>query len=360
MKNILVKWTAEMSIHILIWIIFIFYETVLTGLVLGSFANPLVYILHYLINISFFYFCGGIALPNAFTDLNKSIWKVPVLIIPGIIYFILTGYLADIWLTKNGLLANNVSLNFNKEYILRVLYRCFYFLGFSTGYYFLKQFIKARKNTELQEKRRYEEIIKVEKMEKALSRAQNAFLKAQIKPHFLFNTLDYVYHNLEEESNAANAILALSDMMRFAVDLDEVSEFIPFWNEILQSEKLISIYQLRANHKLNIKSSFSKDLEKAKFLPLVLLTLTENIFKHGDLGNPVYPASISARVKGKRIEIESKNLAKGRLVSNTLSSGLKNIEKRLQFTYGSNASINSKLDPNMVFHLSISFPALFY
>lgn len=354
MNKILQQWINNTWVHILAWLFLIFYETILTGLIIGTFAHPLVYLTHYIINIGFFYFCGDVAMPWALNNLKKSFWRLPLSLCFGICCFVLFGYAIDRFLVDFDFLPSRGIQVFNMEYLLRVLYRCFYFLGFAVGYYFLLQFIRNRAKAKALEIAHYEALINIEKMDKMLAKAQNAFLKSQIKPHFLFNTLDYVYHNLEEDSNAANAILELSQMMRFAIEADADIEFVSLWDEIQQSKKLINIYQLRAGFNLNILTDFDENLINFKFLPLILLTLIENIFKHGDLHDKQNPASISASRRQNRLEIETRNLPKKLKQSRTLQSGLNNIESRLKFTYGKEVNFTYGLNQQGLFVSRIS------
>ncbi|MNT79463.1 hypothetical protein D3C72_2187970 [compost metagenome] len=70
---------------------------------------------------------------------------------------------------------------------------------------------------------------------------------------------------------------------------------------------------------------------------MVLITLVENIFKHGDLLNEIYPAEISIKAESSKLIIETANLIKDTKDSSGLNSGLENIKKRLTYTYGKDA-----------------------
>src|SRR5690606_15717437 len=124
--------------------------------------------------------------------------------------------------------------------LIKITWRGLYFIGFSTGYYFLINLLKERERTATLEKQQLHQIIAQQKMEKELTNAQNAYLRAQINPHFLFNTLNFIYNKTRKSAPvAADAILTLSAMMRYAVESSEEKGYIAIEEEIEQVHNLI-------------------------------------------------------------------------------------------------------------------------
>ncbi len=210
------------KIDLLIWLLFILYETVLIGLVSGVFGNPITYISHYFLIIFLFYSHANLILPWVFGTKRVVIWMLPALVLEVAI-FVFLSFILDQFLIAIHVLQRGVPLKLNYLYSLKAVYRCVYFLAFSTVYYFLITYFKEKRKTNELERQRLEDIINRQKSEQELTKAQNAFLKAQIQPHFLFNTLDFIYHKIDEVSPvAAEVIIILLEMMRYAIDSDKM------------------------------------------------------------------------------------------------------------------------------------------
>ena len=338
MKNFLEKnWP-----HIAIWLGFILYETLVVGLVFGVFGDPLTYAAHYALIIIFFYTLALRSFPWAMSNTENAWWKFPLILTFSVSIFIVLSFITDKSLQSLKLIQAE-NLNFGRDYILRTLYRCVYFVGFSATYYFLRTFISERKKNQDLERQRLEAQIREEiygrELEKAKNdtlKAQNDFLKAQINPHFLFNTLDYIYHTIRSDAeHAAEAVITLSEMMRYAIDASDEKDCIILGDEISQVRKFISLYQLRKNNELKIITDFDEKISDLNFLPLVLLTLVENIFKHGSLSVHSGETLISAKLTDGRLIIYTKNPLKINARTSGSQNGLKNIEQRLKFKYGS-------------------------
>ncbi|WP_184547775.1 sensor histidine kinase [Mucilaginibacter sp. FT3.2] len=359
MKLIFLKWIGRYKIHLLIWTLFIFYETVVIGLVFNVFGHPLTYALHYIAILLLFYLHADFVLPWSLKEKKAAFWKLPFVLIVEVSLFILTDFFIDKWLIRIDIIHSPVPLELTYLYSLKVLYRCVYFWGFATGYYFLMTYNKEKRKTNELEQQHLKDIINSQKAEQELTKAQNAFLKAQINPHFLFNTLDFIYHNIDASSPvAADAVIVLTDMMRYAIDADKMGEFIALGDEIEQAENLLYLSQMRKNHPLGFRINYNKDVRTIQIIPLVLLTLIENILKHGNLNEDKHEAIVNLYVESQFFHITTSNLVnhkplKLNAVSNT---GLKNIEKRLRYAYGNDVKFDYYTDNAGLFKLHLSVP----
>lgn len=326
------------KLHVLIWVLYMAYEVMSLGILFTSLASPIVFISHYAIVILFFYINSDIGLP--FTLGNK---KNPLLIVSVILLevslYVLCQYIVSLTLVFAAISETQVSLNSN--FIIRNLYRGLLFLGFSTGYYFLKTYLAERRKTEELEQERLKNIIEQQKIEQELVVAQNAFLKAQINPHFLFNTLDFVYHKVNAHSQVAGEVIEkLAEMMRFAIDSEHMGSTIHLLKEIEQVENLLYLYQVRKSVDLNIHFEYDREVKELYLVPLVVMTLVENIFKHGDLSNADEIASISLKVEDDVFQIKTFNLINVFKADISHHSGLNNIKKRLIYAYGEKVSFD--------------------
>ena len=356
MKKTISAWLGIYWLHILIWSLFVSYEVVAVGLMVGSFGNPVNYISHYLITIFIFYLSAAVVLPYASIHKAHALWRVPLGVFFLFAAFLLANYATDLLMIRYSFVSRSGEFPLTWAYSSKILYRWVYVFGFSAAYFFLKTYLLERGKRESMEKLRLEKIIEEEKMKRALSKAQNDFLKAQINPHFLFNTLDFIYHSISELSHeASEAVMALSEMMRYAVDSGDLEDSIVFGEEIEQVEKLIYLYQLRKNMELKIMTYFGDGVMELRFIPLVLLTLVENIFKHGDVGHAVHEIRITAEIVDSKLVIETSNALN--LISRSLGkgAGLKNIGERLRFAFGGDITFSYGKQGDL-FKTSIAVP----
>ncbi|MCX2574889.1 sensor histidine kinase [Pedobacter sandarakinus] len=350
------SWFKRNWIHVLVWSIFIAYEIGVVGLVLGTFSNPINYASHYIIIISFFYFNAHKLLPWALTKEINTFWLLPLSLAISISIYILANYELDILLTKNHLVETATPIVLDTNYILKILYRSVYILGFSVAYFFLINYLRERQLTERMHNEHLERLIEEEKMKRSLAKAQNDFLKAQINPHFLFNTLDYIFHTISEVSHdGADAVMTLSEMMRYAVDSTDVDDAVLLGDELEQVNKLIYIYQLRKNMELKIMTYFSDEVMALRIIPLVVLTLVENIFKHGNVNHPDLPILISVVLAEKKLCIETRNAINLKPKIGGTNAGMNNIKERLLFAYGDEITFNFGQE-DQLFYTKITIP----
>jgi two-component system LytT family sensor kinase len=184
-KQIIKIWFQKYKLHLLIWAIYIFYETVVVGLAFGVFGHPVTYIAHYAAILLFFYLHGNYLLPLALNEKHNPFWCIPLIIIAEVVCFVYLSYLLDKALIFSTIISAKEPLSLNYQYWLKISYRGLYFLGFATGYYYLITALKERRRSNNLEQQRLIDIIERQKTEQELAKAQNAFLKAQINPHFL-------------------------------------------------------------------------------------------------------------------------------------------------------------------------------
>lgn len=351
-KSVLQNWLYTYRIHIIAWTAFIFWETVMViyflGLV-GTFGN---YAIHYTINITLFY-TYALLLEKATTFPNGAVWKVPLVVISTILIYLGIVTIVDILLnTYTNILPGELpSLQVR---ISKVLYRGSFFVLFSTGYYFLKRFIKEKTEKSRIEKQRFQMLLEKEKMEKELAMSKNAFMKAQINPHLLFNTFEFVHQKLSTYSpEDAKVMLYLSDMMRFAANTQHNEGFVNLSEEILQCENLIALHYITQGA-IYIEMASGPDLNEIKLIPLVLLTILENMFKHGNLNDIENKATIAVYTFDGKLHIESRNLPRTIKSKVGFGSGMDNISNRLKYAYQQNAEMTAGIDEEGFYNLNIS------
>jgi len=111
--------------------------------------------------------------------------------------------------------------------------------------------------------------------------AELSFLKAQINPHFLFNTLNNIYAlSVTNSEHTSESIMKLSNIMRYVTD--EVTEdFVSLQSEIDCINDYIDLQKLRLGKKTKLDFICTGNFRNQKIAPLVLMTFIENVFKYG-------------------------------------------------------------------------------
>jgi LytS/YehU family sensor histidine kinase len=157
----------------------------------------------------------------------------------------------------------------------------------------------------------------------------------QLNPHFLFNTLNNLYALATEKSEKTpQAILALSELLDYVLH-NTSSAFITLENEIQQTKNYIALESLRYEERLRIDFEIKGELMERRIPPMLLITLTDNAFKHGVMSS-IQESWISLMVdcQSKHISIQIKNSLGTSKKLNGFGIGLENLKSQLQLLYG--------------------------
>ena len=200
----------------------------------------------------------------------------------------------------------------------------------------------------LRDEKKQRKILEAQKMQLEVDKSQAnfKFLKSQINPHFLHNTLNFLYaKSLPYSAELSEGILTLSDIMRYALNEATGSDDkAPLKDEIEHVRNVIKINQLRFSNNLHVNFEVQGVINGAEIIPFVLITIVENAFKHGDLQKPEYPIEIKLSVENKRLHFYCRNKKKTGPKDISTGLGLDNIRNRLQFAYGNNYKLLIKDD----------------
>ncbi|MEZ4772025.1 MAG: histidine kinase [Bacteroidia bacterium] len=179
----------------------------------------------------------------------------------------------------------------------------------------------------------YIEKLKSEKLEVEL-----AFLKSQVDPHFLFNTLNTLYAlALEEKAGkTADAIAKLGTLMRYNLHDSQV-EFVSLGKEMDFIEKYITLQQLRVPERCRIEWVMAPETESwmdKKIAPMLLIPFVENAFKHGvSLTDDTF-IHIHFAISEEMLVLTIKNsILPGSTTDERTGIGLQNVKSRLDLLY---------------------------
>jgi len=155
--------------------------------------------------------------------------------------------------------------------------------------------------------------------------AELNFLKTQIHPHFLFNTLNNLYAlTLKKSDDAPEVVLKLSDLLRYML-YDCSSDFVPLHKELTFIDNYIELQRIRHDQKtMHITYTKLGEVDGHEVAPLLLLPIVENCFKHGvGPGKEVMNIDIELQVLADALKMK---------VTNTLVNGKKEFEEGLGLT----------------------------
>jgi len=170
------------------------------------------------------------------------------------------------------------------------------------------------------------------------------YLKRQIHPHFLFNTLNTIYgFALKQSKQTPEIILKLSNLLDYI--LYQVNKpRVSIKEELLHIEEYIGLEKIRFKDTLKVEFTQDIDNEEMQVAPMLLIPLVENAFKHGTLAEGLLKVEIIVSVQNNRLDF---------LISNTFirreskvpegGIGLENIRKRLELNYKSNYQLTHEI-----------------
>ena len=184
--------------------------------------------------------------------------------------------------------------------------------------------------------------------------AELAWLKNQINPHFLFNTLNNISSLTQIDPDAAqDAIAQLSDLLRYAM-YETNKKTVPISGEVEFMRNYIELMKLRCNEKTEVKTTF--DIEQnMDIAPLLFISLIENAFKHGVSSNR--PSKIDIRLVTEGDDLvftcDNTNYPKDDADRSGSGIGLENTRRRLDLMYPDHYTWQQWLE-NDIYHVRVT------
>jgi len=191
-----------------------------------------------------------------------------------------------------------------------------------------------------------------QELQKRTLESELNFLKSQINPHFLFNTLNNLYAlTLKKSDDAPEIVLKLSEMMRYM--LYECNERrVSLVKEINYLKNYLDLELIRQGELVEIEFNLEGKIDHQKVAPLVFIPFVENCFKHG-LKNEIGKGyvKINMKVSDDAVDMEIKNSKTTSLPSQPGKGrsggiGLVNVKKRLKLHYGKSYNLDITDNPN--------------
>ncbi len=170
--------------------------------------------------------------------------------------------------------------------------------------------------------------------------AELAFLKSQINPHFLFNSLNSIYSLAYQRSETTpEAILKLSEIMRYM--LYECNDNkVDLAKELQYLQNYIDLQKIRFGKKAYVDFEIKGVVGSQQIVPLLLIAFIENAFKHGVASNPVFPINICIDIKQAGLVFKIQNSKHHFNKDEAGGIGLNNVKRRLDLLYPQKYSLN--------------------
>ena len=166
------------------------------------------------------------------------------------------------------------------------------------------------------------------------------FLKSQLNPHFLFNSLNNIYSLAYQKSDkTADAILKLAEIMRYMI-YESNDSWVALSKEIEYVQSYIELQKLRFKNGASVEMTLNGEIDDQQIIPLILISFVENAFKHGVANDPKDPIRINIIANQKILHFSITNKKSNGNKDEVGGVGLNNVERRLQLLYPERYKLN--------------------
>lgn len=340
-------------LHVLAWAILFFFPF------FGRDTYPLYFIaksvFHIIILSSFFYFNLFVLIPKFLFKKKTGIYVFTVVM--GM-FFVISSHLVvdEVFQSKNRKHFNaGMHHRHDQEHHaggpprsmgFKMIFPLISFLmvfGISTSLRTISEYLKK------------EELQKETETEKLNS--ELAFLKSQINPHFLFNTLNNLFSLAHSHSDkTANAIMKLSELMRYMLE-DNGGKKVELYRELEYIKNYLELQRLRLDDTVKVELIMEGDFHNKSIEPLLLIPFIENAFKHGVSYQENSFIHIELISNDHQLLLKMENsIPSQKMEKDEVSGiGLKNVVKRLELLYPKAHQLNvTQNEAKYIVHLTIN------
>lgn len=332
--------------HILGWLIYIGYELSFIQITVGLSSSVNRYVIFYILNICLFYFNAHVILDFAFFKTARPYLIACILILLEIFGYLYFKLRLEAYLSGTGY----VQIIFDRPHYqlwITNIWREIFYIGFSTAYWSTLYMVRFKDRNHIIEREKLKAVAQSLELENKYIIAENAYLQNQISPHLLFNSLNFIYNSVYKISEkAGKGVMLLAEVMRYSLVPSEDKRTVPVTLELEQINKLIELSHLRFGEELYVTLRKKGALKDVQVLPLVLITLVENMIKHGDLGESDQPAQIRIERTADTLVFVTKNKKRSNYLPPKGGLGLRNIERRLTNFYQDRFTLEILDSPN--------------
>lgn len=309
-------------------------------------TSILLYAVFYLLDILFFFFASFLVLPW----LSRRKWPVAIRVALFVVIIVMYAFIllmASIIMAAK-MAGNPTVFVVQRVYLAKNAFRSFYIAILGLTDWHLRY--RAQKNKEMQAKEL--QLLRTQQREAQL---ENAYLRAQINPHLLFNTLNSIYKDAYDKAPAAaETVFLLAGIMDYSLQNERHDGLVPLCNDLEQLERLIKL-ETELNKRLHVAVNIKIDpsLKDALVPPLLFIDYVQNIFKHGDLSDSTRPAHIRITAEKGMLTLETRNKLSGSTITSR-HTGIANAARRLEKAFPGNFQLNTQQQADQfLLHLNI-------
>ena len=334
-------WIA--AVHAVIWVVYVGFM-----LAANKLSNPGITVIHAVLFM--FPFCLVFYISLFWLNRYRKL-GVLLSLVTFIGTFLALSLVAYIYMYRALPLAN-IQLYSNdqiREFVKYAVLGYIQYYAYAALYFIVHSFFrKERVLRKMQEDKYINELENARLKEQELKsqkeklQAEYAFLRAQVNPHFLHNTLNTLYSQAQEYSETlASNISRLSNMMRYSFEsIEYETDSVPVEKELRNLRRLIEMNNIRRNAVEIVDFSVDGEIQDQMVPPLSFITIVENAFKYGDLTNPDHPLVIRLILMPGYLRFYCRNkIMKKSLHDTSHNIGILNLKKRLQVLYNDKHTI---------------------
>ncbi len=346
-NEISVGWT-EIALHILAWIMYGFLINLTHRLIVPvvTITDTVSSIVPYM--LSFYVSLGGFYLLKA----QRLTLGVLVFVLAFIVLaFLAYAYIYWLMPALGIVLYTSADLNL---FVSQAIWGFIYMFGAAAIYYLIPRLLKREREIIVMEKEALQKELEIATLtEKELKATQekltfeNAFLRAQINPHFLHNTLNALSSEIFIYSpELSSTINTLAEIMEYAMNSTTLeNDKVPVALELKHLERLLEIHNYR-QEKENQPTTITMDGEPGMQLipPMTLVTIVENALKYGDFTHSSSPLTLKFVCRDQFFRFICKNkkrkLQPGETSAASHGIGLVNVKRRLHEAFCGNCKMD--------------------
>lgn len=316
----------RLCIHLFLWVLVLLFFSFFLGLEAGSFSEkigfsafllPVTILTTYVV---IYHLIPRYLLPKKY--FRFALYSFYTLVVSAV-FIIISAFYAFVIALK---LEWNESLPISKS-IFYIMITIYLVVVIASAFSLLKNnYTSAAKNEELKNR--------ILEAQLKLKEQELHYLKMQIHPHFLFNTLNTIYGlSLSNNAKTPEMILQLSELLDYIL-YQTRKPVVKLKDEVNHIRNYIDLEQKRFQDALSINLDIDPIPEQLEISPMLLLPLVENSFKHGKDAQGSLRIKLHLKITGSNLNFEIINSkAEKNPVSESQGIGLKNIRRRLEILY---------------------------
>ena len=266
--------------------------------------------------------------------------KYATFIIQSLLLLAFSAYLVQLIIFDNFLFGSSENTSSNQEnfvFVLVMVYLVVGFVGFAKLLSYNAKTVAANQS------------LANENLENSLKLKEQElqYLKKQIHPHFLFNTLNTIYSfALRKSDETPGIIIKLSNLLDYILyQVQKPSVLLT--EEIAHLKEYVSLEKIRFDDVLAIEFNTEGVKDNLQIPPMLFIPLVENAFKHGRIVDGVLAVSIAIKVTENSISCTVRNSIKELELEESPGLGLATLERRLTLLYKDQFKLENKITPSL-------------